>query len=230
MHIDIWLDFSCPFCYIGKKRFEDALKKLKKDSHVTISYKSYLLQPYITAEETQSSAEVLANHKDISVEEATNIQNRLAQMAFEDGIKMNFEDLIPTTTLFAHKILKEIHGQDQQTLFINAIYQSHFELGENIGSLEVLIKYGLLAGLTKERIIECYHSVAHNDAIQEDIIEAEKIGVKGVPFFVANHKYGLPGAQPTYVFLEMLEDLYYEERPKNHSKTEYCVGDNCNRK
>ena len=230
MHIDIWLDFSCPFCYIGKKRFEKALKTFKYQKEVTVSYKSYLLHPYMTIEKGFTSAEMLSKHKDITLDEANSIQDKVTKMAFEDDIVLAFDRLVPANTLHMHKLLKMIEDVNKQTHFINDIYQAYFEYGENIESLEILSKYGTKYGVDMFKIQQAYLSNDNLDLIKQDIDHAESIGVRGVPFFVTNHKYGMAGAQPTFVFLEMLEELYYESKPKNKSKTEYCVGDHCQRK
>jgi predicted DsbA family dithiol-disulfide isomerase len=229
MHIDIWLDFTCPFCYLGKVRFEQALKKFKYRKDVTITYKSYLLQPYFTNEENLNSHEFLAKHKDISVEEAINLHQSVAQMAFEDGLLYDFEKQIPASTIQAHKMMKLFDNSDDQSAFIGAIYEAYFSKGEDISLLEVLLKYGLKYGLDQRRIEQAYLSNDNLDLIKQDIDQANLIGVRGVPFFVANQKYGMAGAQPMLAFYEMLEELYYESRPKKVSKTEFCVGEHCER-
>lgn len=229
MKIDIWLDFTCPFCYLGKKRFEQALNRFKYKKEVSITYKSYLLQPYFTNEDHLNSHEFLAKHKDISVEEAKALHTSVAQMAFDEGLLYDFEKQIPASTIQAHKIMKLFENPLEQSLFIESIYDAYFSKGEDISLLETLLKYGIKHGLEQRRIEQAYLSNDNLDLIKQDIDQASAIGVRGVPFFVANQKYGMAGAQPMMAFYEMLEELYFESRPKKVSKTEFCVGEHCER-
>lgn len=230
MNIDIWLDFTCPFCFIGKKRFEKALNKFKHKEIVSVQYKTYLLQPYFSNEENLNCYEMLAKHKDISLDEANKRYSDVANMAFDDGLACDFDQAIPASTVAAHKIMKLLKDGNKQSLFIDDIYQAHFENGEDISQIDVLLKYGLKQGLEKNRIEQAFLSNDNLDLIKQDIDQAEQIGVRGVPFFVANQKYGMAGAQPAQAFYEMLEELYYELTPKQVSKTEFCEGEHCERR
>lgn len=230
MNIDIWLDFTCPFCFIGKKRFEKALNKFKHKDIVSVKYKSYLLQPYFSNDENLNCYEMLAKHKDISLDEAKKRYIDVAHMAFDDGLACDFDLAIPASTLVAHKVMKLIHDNTKQSHFIDDMYKAHFEHGEDISQLDILLKYGLKQGLDKESIEQAFLSNDIVDLIKQDINQAEQIGVRGVPFFVANQKYGMAGAQPAQAFYEMLEELYYESVPKRVSKTEFCEGEHCERR
>jgi predicted DsbA family dithiol-disulfide isomerase len=230
MKIEVWLDFTCPFCYIAKKRFERAVEQFEFREVVDVSYKSYLLNPLVTKTLSMDANQALALHKDISVEEAKEIHHKIALMAFEDEISINFDQVQVTSTFHAHQLLKLISNKNEQKILSNAIYKAYFEEGKDISSIPLLIELGKQVGLSSDLIKKTLTSNLKQTEIEFDNDEAISYGITGVPFFVIDQTYSLSGAQKTEAFLEMLYRVYkrtVDDRRIRLSKTEYCVGDDC---
>lgn len=228
MELEIWIDFTCPFCYIGKIRFFKALSRFKHQKDVHIVFRSYLLSPNDDNKEQLNGHAWLAKHKDVSLEQAKHMNLSVEEMAFDEGISLDFSKIIPRNTIFAHKIMKQLKGQ-QQSDFVHQVFEAQFIKHLDISSLEVLTTLAK-PYLDVIKISEIYLSNTNLDLIKEDIDLSTKFGLRGVPFFVLNRKYSISGAQDALYFYDMLEELYFETRPKKPLKTEFCVGDHCERK
>lgn len=221
MKIDIWFDFICPFSYLGKKRFDKALKQFKHNKEVVVQYHNYCIAPYIHNCLDMNAHEYLAYHKDISYEEAKKIHEKLTYIFKEEGIKADFEKLIPTTSKKAHQMLKLITDVDAINAFIDHVFKAHFEDGKDIGSLPVLIEIGQKVGLKKVDIEAVYNTDMYEQEIKRDYETSKELGLTGVPAFVVNRKYYLLGGQPYSAFVELLDDMYDKE------KVEYCTDEFC---
>lgn len=227
MDIELWIDYTCPFCYLGKLRLLNALDRFKYKNEVNLIFRSYLLSPNDDNLEQLNGHAWLAKHKDISLDQAILLNSSVENMAFEEGIALDFNQIIPRNTLFAHKLMKALHGQAQLD-FVNKVYQAHFIDHEDISNIEILTKLAT-PYMDVLKINEIYLSNSNLDLIKEDIDLATRFGLKGVPFFVLNRTYSISGAQDELYFYDMLEELYYETKPKKQAKTTYCVGEHCER-
>ncbi|MDX9807161.1 MAG: DsbA family protein [Acholeplasma sp.] len=228
MELEIWIDFTCPFCYLGKIRFFKALARFKHKQDVHIIFRSYLLSPNDNNQEQLNGHAWLAKHKDISMEQAQQLNAGIETMAFDEGVWLDFSKITPRNTLCAHKIMKQLNSKDQIE-FVNRVFDAQFVKHLDISSLEVLTELAT-PFLDPIKISEIYLSNTSLDLIKEDIDLSTKFGLKGVPFFVLNRKYSISGAQDELYFYDMLEELYFETRPKKPIKTSYCVGEHCERK
>ena len=229
MELEIWIDFTCPFCYLGKLRFLKALNRFKYKKEVNIVFRSYLLSPNDDNLEKLNGHDWLAKHKDISLDKAKSMNLSVEDMAFNQGVLLDFNQIIPRNTLFAHKLMKQVSGVDQLK-FVSDVFEAYFIHHEDIASLEVLTKIGIKYHLDSTLISDIYGSDTHLDLVKADIDLSTKLGLRGVQFFVLNRKYSISGAQDELYFYDMLEELYYETRPKKQTKTTYCVGEHCERK
>jgi predicted DsbA family dithiol-disulfide isomerase len=228
MDLEIWIDFTCPFCYLGKIRFFKALQRFKHKQSVNITYHSYLLSPNDNNLEKLNGHQWLAKHKDISIEQATKLNLNVEEMAFDEGVSLDFNQIVPRNTIYAHKLMKQLHGQAQID-FVDAVFNAQFKDHQDISSVDVLIELAK-PYLDPIKISEIYLSNTNLDLIKADIDLATKFGLKGVPFFVLNRKYSISGAQDELYFYDTLEELYFESKPKKPKETTYCVGDHCERK
>ncbi len=227
MNIDIWFDFICPFSYLGKIRFEKALKKFKHNKDIVVNYHNYCIAPYIDRCLDMNAHEYLAYHKDIPYEKAKAINDNLTRVFKAEGINVNFEKLVPTSSKRAHQILKLISDPDAVSAYIDHIFKAHFEDGKDIDNIEVLMKIGKNVGLEESDIMAVYQTDMYLHAIQTDYEDSKALGLSGVPAFVVNRSYYLLGGQPLDAFEEMLEDLYKKEKVKQ--ETAICEGESCYR-
>lgn len=215
MKIEIWSDIICPFCYIGKRKFETALAQFNDKEQVQIEWKSFQLMPGLTTEPNKSLDEVLAEKKGLSLEEARQMNGHASQLAKDAGLTYHMDKVIPANTLKAHQLIHFAKKQGKQMEAEEILFKSYFTDGKNIDDLETLLTLGEEIGLEAESLKVELQENRFADEVQADIFEAQQLGVNGVPFFVFNRKYAVSGAQPSQVFLETLDKSFQEWSKEN---------------
>lgn len=210
MKIEIWSDVMCPFCYIGKKNFEQALEKLPFKEEVEVEWKSFQLDPTLEPSETKTTAEYFREKKGFPEEQAKQMTAQVIQMGKASGIDFNFEQALITNTFPAHKLLHLAKKHGKSSEMEEELFKAHFLNGENIGNIEVLSDLAQNIGVSKEEALQTLRSDEFDDHVSQDIQEARNNGVSGVPFFILNGKYSVSGAQPSQVFEEALTQTYNE--------------------
>ncbi len=216
MNIEIWFDFTCPFSYVGKKRFDQALAQFSEKNDINVFYHSFCIAPYINHTLNIDAHKCLSTHKDITYEEAKRIHDYLTKKHKKEGILFNFEKVMPTTSKKAHQILRLIDDKEAKGVFIDYVFKAFFEEGKDISNLNVLTEIGLNVGLKKEDIKAVYETDMYAVEIKRDYQEAEDLGLSGVPAFVVDRSYYLLGGQPQSAFIEMLNSLYQKAKEKKN--------------
>lgn len=209
MKVEIWSDVMCPFCYIGKRRFEKAVKALNLDI-VEVEYKSFLLDASLKTDPSISAQEHLAKAKGMSLEEVGKMYQHVTGMAKEEGLNFDFDKSIVANSTNAHRILHLAKQEGKQAELKELLLKAHFEEGKNIDDAPTLQALAELAGISKDKCSEVLNGDAFSDAVNEDIKMAREIGVQGVPFFVLDGKHAISGAQSVEVFMETLEKVSNE--------------------
>lgn len=235
MKLEIWSDFVCPFCYIGKRRFELALANLPFKEDVKIEFKSFELDPNTVTNNEQPMHEILAAKYNMPVEQAISMNENIAKQAKEVGLDFYFETMKRTNTLDAHRLAKfaEANGKGQE--MVERLFKAYFTESKHIANHETLISLAEEIGLNKEATEEMLVSCKYTKKVREEEDQAGQIGVQGVPFFVINEEYGLSGAQPPEVFTEVLTKVWEETNaqktvkvfPTKNKTTSFCTGDTC---
>lgn len=210
MKIEIWSDVMCPFCYIGKHNFEQALEKLPFNNEVEVEWKSFQLDPTLDAEKPQNTIEYFKEKKGFPTEQASQMISQVAGMGKASGIDFNFEKALIINTFTAHKLLHLAKKHGKSSEMEEALFKAHFIDGKNVGDQEVLVSLAESLGIDKDEAREALSSNEFNDGINQDIQEAQNNGISSVPFFVLNGKYAVFGAQPAEVFAEALQQTYKE--------------------
>ncbi|MFT6883762.1 MAG: putative DsbA family dithiol-disulfide isomerase [Marinoscillum sp.] len=205
MKVEIWSDVVCPFCYIGKRRFEEALARFGGKEEVEIEWKSFQLNPQTVSNPNISSHQNLANHKGISVEQATDMANQVTEMASNVGLSFDFDKAVVANTFNAHRLLHFSKAHGKQNELKERLLKAYFEKGENIDDKASLITIAEEVGLEKQAVQDFLNSDELAMEVKADIHEAQSLSIHGVPFFVFNRKYGISGAQPVEAFLQTLE-------------------------
>ncbi|ARF17201.1 DsbA family oxidoreductase [Sporosarcina sp. P3] len=211
MKIEVWSDYVCPFCYIGKRRLEHALKQVGLEEKSEVIFKAYQLDPNTPVASDQSVMEGLAGKYNVSKQEAKNMLNNIGEQAKTVGLHYQVDKMKTSNTLDAHRLAKlaEKHGVEKEVT--ERLLHGYFVEGERIDTEEVLVAIATEVGLDAKKTKEMLHSNDFDDEVKNDIEEAQEIGVQGVPFFVINRKYAISGAQPTEAFVEALEKIAEEE-------------------
>ncbi|MDN7243332.1 DsbA family oxidoreductase [Planococcus sp. N028] len=232
MKIEIWSDYVCPFCYIGKRTFEQALKQSGFESRAEVSFKAYQLDPDAPLDSNISAYENLAKKLGQTVEQAKEMTEDVAAHARTVGLQYNFENMVHANTFAAHRLAKWAESLGKESEITEKLLHGYFVESKNVGNAEVLLDIAETAGLPREEAQAVLASDRFAAEVKKDIEEASQIGIQGVPFFVVNRKYALSGAQPLETFIEAIVQIAEEEgiRPEakqRRKKTTYCTGDSC---
>ena len=214
MKVEIWSDIMCPFCYIGKRKFENALRQFPHKDQVEVIWHSYLLDPDLQQVPGKSIHEVLAEKKGCSTQQARQMNDQVTAMAREVGLAYNLDQAVPANTFAAHRLshLAKKHGLQQEAE--EGLFRAYFVEGKNIQDTDTLVQIGQECGLAEAEVRQVLAGDAFADEVQRDLYEARQIGVRGVPFFVLNQKYAVSGAQPSEVFLQALNQVWEEAHPQ----------------
>ncbi|WP_114820151.1 DsbA family oxidoreductase [Chryseobacterium sp. KLBC 52] len=210
MKIEIWSDVMCPFCYIGKNNFEQALNKLPFKDEVEVEWKSFQLDPSLDPKETQDTLQYFREKKGFPETQATQMLGQVTQMGKGAGIDFNFGKTLITNTFSAHKLLHLAKKHNKSNEMEEALFIAHFIDGKNVGDTEVLVALAESLGIDKEEARQAITTDQLDDEVNQDIQEARNNGISGVPFFVLNGKYAVSGAQPAEVFENALQQTYKE--------------------
>ncbi|WP_223815445.1 DsbA family oxidoreductase [Sphingobacterium litopenaei] len=217
MKIEIWSDVMCPFCYIGKRRFEKSLENSPIKDKLEIEWKSFQLNPYLETDTSISIDEYLAQHKGMPLAQAQALNAQVTQMAAQEGLVYNFDKSVVANSFKAHVLThfaKKFRKQDEVE---ELLFQSYFTEGKNIDDIGVLKDIATQLGLDAEAYEKAVQERSLDDEVKMDLHEARQIGVQGVPFFVYDRKYAVSGAQQLELFVQTLEKAYSEWQPEANS-------------
>lgn len=215
MKIEIWSDVVCPFCYIGKRKLEKAIEKFPFKDKIEIEWKSFQLNPDQQTNPSISTLEHLSQSKGWTMEQTREITSNVVNMAAAQGLEFDFEKAVVANTRNAHRLIhlaKETGKGDEMK---ERLLCAYFSEGKNVDDFPTLITLGKEVGLAEEKIKAMFESDQFEEAVDQDIYESRQIGVKGVPFFVLDRKFGISGAQPDEVFDQTLEKAWTEFAKNN---------------
>lgn len=215
MKIEIWSDVMCPFCYIGKRHFEDALSKFSDKEHIDIEWKSFQLDPTMPDVAEESQEDYLVKRKGMSREQVQGMLQNVTAMAKEAGLDFNFDRSIMVNSQKAHQLIQFAKSKGLGNEIEERLFKAYFTEGKNVADETTLTELGKEIGLDKNELQVAFNDDKYLYQMKQDIQEAQNIGVRGVPFFVFDRKYGVSGAQPTEAFLETLNKSFGEWREKN---------------
>ena len=210
MKIEVWSDYVCPFCYIGKRRLEEAIESTGLGDKVEVVFKAYELDPNSPKTSDKTMTEVLAEKYNTSVEEAKNMTGNVVEQAKTVGLAYNFENLRPANTFDAHRLAKLAEQEGLGAEMAEKLLEAYFVEAQQIGTHDILLKVAEEVGVSGERVEQVLASEEFADDVKRDIEEARQIGVQGVPFFVIDRKYAISGAQPAETFASALQKALEE--------------------
>jgi predicted DsbA family dithiol-disulfide isomerase len=210
MKIKIWSDVMCPFCYIGKRRLEEALKITKNEANAEIEWKSFQLNPQLRNDASKNVHQYLSEIKGWSLAQAMEMNGRVSDMAKEAGLEYNFDKAVVANSFDAHRLvqLAKEHGKGGEAEEL--LFRSYFTDGKNIADHEVLTEIGKMCGLEEDEVRTMLKGEGFGKEVAADVSEARSIGVNGVPFFVFDDKFAVSGAQNVNVFVSAIEKVMEE--------------------
>ncbi|MBM6614450.1 DsbA family oxidoreductase [Desemzia sp. RIT804] len=204
MKIDIWSDFVCPFCYIGKRHIEEAAKEIED---ITFEYHSYELDPTAPEKYDGSIQKYFAEIKGMSAAQADDMIHQVTTMANNAGLDYHYEKVRHGNTVKPHRLFQYAKTQGKGNEFMEVAKEAYFINGEWLNGDDTLLELAEKIGLDKEASTKVLQSDDYLEAMRQDIATAQQIGVQGVPFFVIDGKYGVSGAQPVDTFKQVLKDV-----------------------
>jgi predicted DsbA family dithiol-disulfide isomerase len=210
MDVEIWSDVVCPWCYVGKRRFEEALARFEHKDAVVVHFRSFELDPHAPRVREGNHEEQLASKYGMSIEAARASHRRLADLASEHGVTMRFDQVRSGNTFDAHRLLHLAAEHGVQGQLKERLMSAYFTEGRAIGDTDTLAALAVETGLAEDLVREVLGGGAYADDVRADEALARDYGVTGVPFFVIAGKYAVAGAQRSDVLLDALEQAWSE--------------------
>ncbi len=212
MKIEIWSDIACPWCYIGKRRFEQALADFPQRESLEVTWRSFQLDASAPARQTVPTVELLATKYRMTVEKAQAMMDSMARTGAADGLDFRFDLSISGNTFDAHRLIHFAAAHGLRDAMVERLFKAYFTEGESIGEHDVLQRLATDVGLDAEHVSAMLAGDAHADDVRADQERATTFGITGVPFFAIDEKYGISGAQPASVLTEALAQAWSESQ------------------
>ena len=238
MKVEIWSDIFCPFCYIGKRKFELALKEFDKKEEVEVRYRSFELNPNAAKSYDKNIHEIIASKYGISYEEAKLNNDNIVKQAKDLGLEYNFDNLVVTNSFDAHRMIHFADKYGKMEEMTEALFKAYFTDSKNVSDIDTLANLVSSIGLDKDEAISVLNSNDYKDSVRNDEEMARNYGISSVPFFIFNDKFSVSGAQPTEIFLMALNkamedeksfiDLNKKNSDDNKENKNVCVDGKCN--
>ncbi|WP_216843339.1 DsbA family oxidoreductase [Phytoactinopolyspora alkaliphila] len=203
IRVDIWSDVACPWCYVGKRRFERALATF--DGQVVVEFHSFELAPDTPVDFAGSEVDFLMGHKGMPRERVEQMLAQMTGLAAEEGLAFDYEALQHTKTLKAHELLHYAKTVGKQSELKERLLKAYFEQGVHVGRIDNLVALAQEVGLDQAGAQDALESGKFAGAVAADIAQARALGINGVPFFVFDGRVGVSGAQSADVFTDALE-------------------------
>lgn len=213
MQVEIWSDVVCPWCYIGKRRFEAALARFDHADEVEVVWRSFELDPSAPREDDVDATQHLAEKYGTSLAAARKMHERMAEAAAGEGLEMRFEVARRGNTFDAHRLLHLAADRGVQGQVKDRLMRAYFTEGEPVGRPEALVRVTAEAGLDAEEARQVLAGDAYTDAVRADQREAQQLGISSVPFFAIDRTFGIAGAQPADDLVEALDKAWADSHP-----------------
>ena len=210
MRVEIWSDVVCPWCYIGKRRFEQALARFEHADDVEVVWRSFQLQPDQPKGVREPIAEHLAAKYGVSIERAQAMNDQVKAIAAEEGLVYDFDRYTVVNTFDAHRLTHLAKAQGLGTEMHERLLRAQLIEGEVLDDPATLVRLSADVGIPEADARQVLESDAYTAEVNVDIQEMQALGGSGVPFFVIDRRYGVSGAQPADFFLDALQTAYQE--------------------
>jgi predicted DsbA family dithiol-disulfide isomerase len=212
--VDIWSDVVCPWCYVGKRRFESALARFEHRDDVEVAWHSFELDPNAGPASELPGAERLAAKYGMSVEDARARHAQLEGLAAQEGLEYHLDRTRGGNSFDAHRLHQLAIERGLGDAMMERLMRAYFTEGLATGDPEVLMQLAEEVGLDPGEARAALDSDRYSDAVREDEAVAHRIGIQGVPFFVLGRRFGVSGAQTADVMLQALEKAWDETEKK----------------
>jgi predicted DsbA family dithiol-disulfide isomerase len=212
MLVEVWSDIVCPWCYIGKRRLERALASFAGRDSVEVRFRSFELDPGRAQRTDETLEQMLAGKYGVGLDQARGMNDRVTRLAADEGIAFRLDLARPGNTFDAHRLSHLAREQGLEAAVMERFQAGYFCEGAAIGDAEVLAGLAVDAGLDEDAVRSTLASEAYAEAVRDEEAVAAHLGIRGVPFFVLDRRFGVSGAQDPPVLLGALEQAALEAR------------------
>jgi len=207
--VDIWSDVQCPWCYIGKRKFEAGVAEF--DGEVVVEYHSFELSPDTPVDYDGTPVDYLSQRKGIPVDQVHTMLERVTGIAADVGLDYHFDDVHQTNTIKAHELLHYAKSKGRQLDMKERLLKAYFVDGIHVGRIPELADLAEEIGLDRAEVVSVLEANTFLADVKADVALGAQYGIQGVPFFVIDGKYGVSGAQDAAAFTNVLEQVQSEK-------------------
>jgi predicted DsbA family dithiol-disulfide isomerase len=221
LKVDVWSDIACPWCYVGKRRFAEGVRRYQADGggEVEVEYHSFELAPDTPVDFEGSEADFLADHKGLPLDQVRQMLAQMTEVARAEGLEFDYDALQHTNTLKAHEALHAAKAAGRQAELKERLLRAYFTEGRHIGRAEQLADLAAEVGLDRDVVLAALRDGTYRDDVAADIAQAAAYGIRGVPFFVIDGRYGVSGAQDPQLFADALRRAADEVDVESEART-----------
>ena len=213
MHVEIWSDIACPWCYIGKRRFEAALERFEHREDVQVTWRSFELDPAAPAEREGERAARLAEKYGITVERAREMERQMTETAAGEGLEFRFDRARGGATFDAHRVIHLAGEHGLQDAMKECLLRAYFTEGELMSDREALVRLAAEVGLDADEVREMLAGDRFAAEVRSDERTAAQFGISAVPTFVVDRALGVSGAHPPEALLGLLREGWARRAP-----------------
>jgi predicted DsbA family dithiol-disulfide isomerase len=213
--VDIWSDVQCPWCYIGKRKFEAAVTQ--SGESVDVVYHSFELSPDTPVDFEGTPVDYLSQRKGMPVDQVEQMLERVTGIAASVGLDYDYDHVHQTNTVKAHELIHYAKSQGRQLDMKERLLKAYFIDGRHVGRIEDLADLAAEIGLDRGEVVRVLTANSYLADVKADVALAEEYGIQGVPFFVFDEKYGVSGAQDSGTFANVLAQVRSEKAQENAS-------------
>jgi predicted DsbA family dithiol-disulfide isomerase len=210
MKVEIWSDIACPWCYIGRRRFEKALSLFDHRDQVEVIWRSYELDSNAPRDYAGSVNDLLVQRYGMSQEKAASMNARVSELAAEEGLEYHLELAHPVNSLDAHRMIHLAAQNNLQSEMKERLQRAYFTEGLVVSDHDTLVQLASEVGIDEQAARQMLASSDFTDSVHADARQAQVYGSNGVPFFVFEEKFAVSGAQPAELFLKALRQTWDE--------------------
>ena len=219
MKVEIWSDIACPWCYVGKRRFERALSSFSHRDQVEVVWRSFELDPHAPRAHTEPQAELLARKYRVPVAQAEAMNARMTSEARKEGLDFHFDRVKVGNTFDAHRLIHFAAVAGRREAMVERLMRAYLTDGEALGDVDVLVRLATDVGLDEHSARLALAGDAFAADVRADEQRARQFGISGVPFFAIDERYGVSGAQPPEHILDALRQAWNESAPAESGDT-----------
>ena len=230
MKIIYWSDFACPYCYIGNTRLKKAIKELNLEDEIEYDIHAFELDPNAPKEVESTTIERFAVKYGLSLDESQKEVDNISKLGLDEGINVKYASTLYTNTRDAHRLMKLAQSKNDTKLVNNLstnLFDAYFTKNLKLADKNVLMNIALETGLEKDEVEEVLSSNLYNDKVEEDEKIAYTAGITGVPFYILDGKYSIPGALSYNDFKKTLKQIIDESKLDENKEGNTCKDGVC---